>query len=351
MGRAEGRALSPAAEKHSRDLIVPVTVIVRSNAETSPSLTFDGQRIVIGRSDGSDVRLPDPSVSLRHASIRADGANYTLIDEGSTNGTWVGGVKLPPHTPRLVKTGDLVRVGRVWLELAIGQRAATPDLALATRDLALAMVKQAMEAHGDDTRIKVHVAEGPDLGREIVLREENRPYVVGRAETCDLPLADEDASRQHATITRRGNQVFVLDKGSSNGVFFGETRLPSEREMLWRVPAMLRVGLSVLALDEPLSQLLIELGNLPDEKLPKEAEAEPAPPSSLVAPSAPPAPAPEPAPPSAKPAPIVAAPDSRAEPTVRSPKKKGWGLVDIAVIGVAVAIIGASIAGLIWVLR
>ena len=68
------------------------------------------------------MRLPDPSVSLRHASIRAGDtpASFTIVDEGSTNGTWVGGVKLHPHTPRLVRTGDLVRVGRVWLELRIG---------------------------------------------------------------------------------------------------------------------------------------------------------------------------------------------------------------------------------------
>src|ERR1043165_7508870 len=99
---------------------MPVTVVVRTNAARDrPSLTFDGARIVIGRSSGSDVRLPDPSVSLRHASIRSQGAEYALVDEGSTNGTAVGGVKLGPHTPRLLRSGDLVRVGRVWLEIVI----------------------------------------------------------------------------------------------------------------------------------------------------------------------------------------------------------------------------------------
>src|SRR3954470_9750735 len=120
---------------------MPVTVVVRSaSGGDAPSLTFDGTRIVVGRSNGSDVRLPDPSVSLRHASIRAQGADYAIVDEGSTNGTWVGGVKLSAHAPRLVRSGDLVRVGRVWLEIVLGQRAATADLGLATRDLALALV-------------------------------------------------------------------------------------------------------------------------------------------------------------------------------------------------------------------
>ena len=61
---------------------MPVTVIVRSgdprstDERSSPSLVFDGPRIVIGRGAGSDVRLPDPSVSFRHASLRATGSEY-----------------------------------------------------------------------------------------------------------------------------------------------------------------------------------------------------------------------------------------------------------------------------------
>src|SRR5262245_17775240 len=195
-----------------------VTVAVRSGGGApgggsgiAPELTFDGERIVIGRSDGSDVRLPDPSVSLRHASIRAQGAAFSLVDEGSTNGTWVGGVKLNPQTPRLVKSGDLVRVGRVWLEVVIGQKAPTPDLGLATRDLALELVRNAMAAVGDDIQTKVRVAEGPDIGAELRLVDEGRVYLIGRAEKCDLPLADEDASREHASVVRRGAQVLLCD--------------------------------------------------------------------------------------------------------------------------------------------
>ena len=92
---------------------MPVTVLVLSAAPTGgtpgrpapegPSLTFDGERVVIGRGAGSDVPLPDPSVSVRHATIRATGTEYAIVDEGSTNGTWVGGVRLLPQTPRIVK--------------------------------------------------------------------------------------------------------------------------------------------------------------------------------------------------------------------------------------------------------
>lgn len=322
-----------------------VTIVVRSaSGGAAPSLTFDGERIVIGRSDGSDMRLPDPSVSLRHASIRAQTTGYALVDEGSTNGTWVGGVKLPPHTPRLVKSGDLIRLGRVWLELVIGQRPATPDLGLATRELALVLVRDAMAAVGDDALAKVRVTEGPDIGAELPIAVEGRSYVVGRAETCDLPLADEDASREHLAVVRRGTQFFLRDLGSMNGVFLGDMRLTVDRETVWRPPTMVRVGLSVLSLDEPVSAALAELEAAADEVVPEES-APPEPPPSVAAPSAEPV---SQVPSAGSGAPVAAV--VTAAPVTRR-KKRVWTAADFAVVTIAVLVIGASLTGLVWVLR
>jgi pSer/pThr/pTyr-binding forkhead associated (FHA) protein len=340
---------------------MPITVVVRSvsGGEEAPSLTFDGGRIAIGRSDGCDVRLPDPSVSLRHATIRAQGAEYALVDEGSTNGTWVGGVKLNPQTPRLVRTGDLIRIGRVWLEIALGTRAPTPDLGLATRDLALSLVRRAMDAVGDDTVAKVRVTEGPDIGNDLRLLEEGRAYLLGRAEKCDLPLADEDASREHAVIVRRGAQVMIRDLASRNGVFLGDMRISAQRDVVWKPPTMARIGITVLALEEPVSAALLDLEAAADEPL-READVPPAPtPAAGNPPSEnPPPPASIGTPESQRmqDAPIAeiapAAPNSRNMPTVpRAKPRRVWTAADILVVTVAIVVIGASIAGLIWVLK
>jgi pSer/pThr/pTyr-binding forkhead associated (FHA) protein len=355
---------------------MPVTVLIRSaSGGEAPSLTFDGPRIVIGRSVGADVRLPDPSVSQRHATIRAQGTEYAIVDEGSTNGTWVGGVRLGPQTPRLVKTGDLVRVGRVWLEIAVGQRPPTPDLGLATRDLALELVRNAMEAAGDDTVAKVRVVEGPDIGAELRLLEEGRPYVIGRAERCDLPLADEDASREHAAVVRRGAQVMLRDLGSMNGVYLGDTRLAPHRDVAWRPPVMARVGRSVLALDEPVSIALAQLEAAADEHM-NEADAPPPPPPSFARPPNPGALPTSASPPSfarppnpsvpptsaslpesrmavAKPAPIadVASRSATTVPRAQPRGRQVWTTFDVVVVTMAVAVIALSIAGLVWVLK
>jgi predicted Zn finger-like uncharacterized protein len=47
-------------------------------------------RVVVGRS-GADIVLYDPEVSRKHCAIEVHGSAATLIDLGTTNGTYVGG--------------------------------------------------------------------------------------------------------------------------------------------------------------------------------------------------------------------------------------------------------------------
>jgi pSer/pThr/pTyr-binding forkhead associated (FHA) protein len=303
--------------------------------------------VVIGRGSGSDVRLPDPSVSARHATIRAHSNGYVIVDEGSTNGTWVGGIRLSPQTPRAVKSGELVRVGRVWLELSVGNKAATADLGLATRDLAFLLVQRAMAATGDDTIAKVRVAEGADIGEEVRLTEEGRAYIVGRSETCDLPLADADASREHLVIARTGGQVWIRDLDSRNGLFLGDQQVIPGKDTAWRSPMMVRLGRTVLTLDEPVSVALAELEAAEDEQM-HETEV------PLLAPQVeePPVEAIEPKPPSEPSiAPLSDVATSIEEMPRATTKKRGWSTTDLMVFALAVLIIAVSVGGLAWVLR
>src|SRR5215470_9867827 len=143
---------------------MPVTVIIRSGAqskEAGPSLTLDAPTIVVGRGESSEIRLPDPSVSHRHATIRARGSEYILVDEGSTNGTFMGGVKLGALAPRILKHGDLARVGRVWIEVRFDNPVPAAQTTLATKELALALVARAMGGQGEPGGPRVSVTDGP----------------------------------------------------------------------------------------------------------------------------------------------------------------------------------------------
>lgn len=71
---------------------------------------LDSVAMTIGRDGGNDIALPgDTFASSRHARIepRADGV--WLEDTGSTNGTYLNGVKL--RRPQRLEAGDVVRIG------------------------------------------------------------------------------------------------------------------------------------------------------------------------------------------------------------------------------------------------
>jgi serine/threonine protein kinase len=77
----------------------------------------------IGRKSPSDGIYPDLDlshydarfVSRLHAQITQSGSEYVLIDLGSANGTFVNGVQLPPHAPRVLRSGDRVTIGKAHL--------------------------------------------------------------------------------------------------------------------------------------------------------------------------------------------------------------------------------------------
>jgi pSer/pThr/pTyr-binding forkhead associated (FHA) protein len=311
---------------------MPITVCVRSEGTSEARLRFDGlQPVLIGRGASCDVRLPDLSVSHRHACLRANGVEFVLIDEGSTNGTFVGHVRVAPRTSRIVRSGDMVRVGRIWLELRIEPGPVTRDVAAATRDLALAMVSRALAAGGGDVSARIRVVEGPDQGSCLAL-EDRHSYLVGRDATCDLAISDANASRVHARIERRGNVVVVRDLGGKNGTWLGDVPATGSVDIVWRPTQMMRMGNTVLALEEPLSDLLASVERAPDEPLP--VGDFPSPPERGAAAIEPPP---------------AASPVNDAPPP--KPPRARFSVADLLVMTTALGVLALSVAAIIWLLR
>jgi hypothetical protein len=71
--------------------------------------------ISVGRTPDNDVTIPESSISARHCFLRVLGAEISLTDAGSTNGTHVNGVKLPPKKAQKVVEGDVITMGRFHL--------------------------------------------------------------------------------------------------------------------------------------------------------------------------------------------------------------------------------------------
>ena len=324
-----------------------LTVVVRSgDLKSQATITFDAPRIVIGRGDGCEIRLPDPSVSHRHASIRQRGTDYVVIDEGSSNGTFVGPVRLSPQAPRVVRSGDLIRVGRIWLELTTAQVLPTQNPGLLTKEIALALVASSLSAEGELAAPRLFVTAGPDQGQELILTEFDRAYALGRAPNADLPLSDHDASRRHVEIIRRGAQILVRDLGSKNGASLDGVRLVAHRDTPWPLHAVLSLGASEFGFEDPVLAALAEIEAGGDEQMQADDSVDP---PNVTAEK----PAPERAASAISDVSDASAPIAqvKSRPPERAKKSGGFRAVDAAVAVVALIVIALSILGLTWLFR
>ncbi len=83
--------------------------------------------VMIGREDPISEVFPDvdltslggmeKGVSRKHAVIHRSGADYTVEDMGSTNGTYINKKRIQPHAPQTIKPGDEVRFGKLSLSV------------------------------------------------------------------------------------------------------------------------------------------------------------------------------------------------------------------------------------------
>ena len=70
--------------------------------------------MLLGRQQGSDLLLPEELVSRRHARLAYEGDDLVLEDLGSTNGTYLNGVRV---TRARVSEGDRILVGQSILKV------------------------------------------------------------------------------------------------------------------------------------------------------------------------------------------------------------------------------------------
>ncbi len=71
---------------------------------------FKQPSIVIGREEGVDVLIDNPSVSRRHAEIRLGDNGWVVEDLGSSNGTFIRGAKI--QGPQSIGLGDEIGLGK-----------------------------------------------------------------------------------------------------------------------------------------------------------------------------------------------------------------------------------------------
>ncbi len=88
-------------------------VIVLSEQFRGQSFELTEPQYTVGRGEDCGVCLPDPTISSHHCTLqRTPDGRYLLIDQGSTNGTRVNGVRVKEQE---LANSDIVQVGAIEL--------------------------------------------------------------------------------------------------------------------------------------------------------------------------------------------------------------------------------------------
>ena len=122
------------SEIYTRSAPTAKLVIEGTSELTTPAFSLQKDENLVGRRDPMSNIFPevdlskyDPQtkISRRHARIWREGANFLVEDLGSSNGTVLAtgitdSLRLVPHKPHVLSSGDKLRVGDTTLHFLIG---------------------------------------------------------------------------------------------------------------------------------------------------------------------------------------------------------------------------------------
>jgi pSer/pThr/pTyr-binding forkhead associated (FHA) protein len=312
-----------------------VRLVIRS-AEGQPlseevSYDFDQARIVIGRGAGADVRIPHLTVSELHATLRLQDDAYSLIDNDSTNGTWVNGTRLATGRTKRLHDGDRIEVGAYALTFRSGVVLTQPTTMERTAELARRLFRRS-EAGSRVGAPRLVVLSGEGAGRSLDIPAPIARVRIGRGDTCQLVLPDPDVSREHAEVVHDLDGVLMHNLESKNGLSInGQTvshrRLRDGDELLF--------GTTRLLFEEPAEEPIDALGSEADRSLSKPPKVMEAPQATAAALAA-----------------VQAGADAAPAPSTPARIKKRASFdADVIIYALAAIVIAVSIAGLLALMR
>lgn len=167
-----------------------------------------------------DIVLPFASISRNHASIVVKNGAAFLVDNSSTNGTYLNKNRLEPHREYSLREHDLIG-------FSIQSEAKAEVL-----DSASSLEKTNHEA-----------------GKNILALLETKPVVsIGRESSSDIYLSSSNVSRRHAQVERKDGKIVITDLGSKNGTYVNGTRISTPHQI--KSGDIILIGSNKLSLNE-----------------------------------------------------------------------------------------------------
>jgi len=105
-------------------------IIILSEQLRGQAFELIAERYTVGRSEDCDICIPDPTISSNHcALVRETDGSYRLVDNGSTNGSRVNGVRVQGQQ---MVNSDIIQIGGVEMLYDCEEKSVTSVLSTQT---------------------------------------------------------------------------------------------------------------------------------------------------------------------------------------------------------------------------
>ena len=156
--------------------------------------------ITVGRAPSCHIVINNPNVSSSHAKFIINDKTVTLVDIGSTNGTYVDGEKI---TSKIVTKESRITFSKNYV---FDWNKLEPFIKLCSGEVPVQ----------SEERLKTRIVQ------------EKNVISLGRTKDNDLVINNIKVSRKHARLEKKGDEWFIEDLDSSNGTFINGKRIKRE---------------------------------------------------------------------------------------------------------------------------
>lgn len=184
----------------------PIKLELIDDTQATELGVFDLDSVDLGREPpAGGVTLNSAAVSRLHGQLKRYANHWLYLDCGSTNGSWVNGVRVSPNQYKIVRSGEILQLGDLGVQVtAVGK-----------------LPKQ-------NRSILVFSGEVPVS--EFEVRDYGRALTVGGSE-ADLVIPADLRDAPALFVERQGAKVVAVQAAQDLPIFYNGKRLEGQVEL------------------------------------------------------------------------------------------------------------------------
>jgi serine phosphatase RsbU (regulator of sigma subunit) len=144
------------------------TLVILQGPQPGRQFLLKSDRTILGRQSDCGICLESQAVSRQHAQVLRDNSAYFVEDLGSSNGTYLNGRRLVPHTRVPLTEEDRLELGPYLFGLRPGSRTGQTDPELIIREqVSVALTNQSLYGKNPAHQLQMVLEIAQNLGRTL----------------------------------------------------------------------------------------------------------------------------------------------------------------------------------------